>query len=225
MPKSKAAEISRHARRVATALQRHGLLLLTDRAAPSVASLVAGGPVSGSWWAHDKGDLIYHVTLGIDEADALCCKLVDGKVTYVHRRLWSELLAVATSREAWQLDGLPTRARRVLDRVDAGESVRSDEILAKVEGKAGRAAIKKALGELERRVLCHVDQIHTDAGSHARVLLGWKRFTRAVGYRRRRLAASTGRRRIAEALVAACGADEAASRLPWPTGQAGEGLG
>ena len=63
---------------------------------PSLAETVAGGKIRGSWWAHPQGRQIYAVTRAIrDCPDVLVCRLVGGKITYVHRRLWPALVRVA----------------------------------------------------------------------------------------------------------------------------------
>jgi hypothetical protein len=40
---------------VMEALECYGILLETDPKLPSAAALVAGSPISGSWWLHPKG--------------------------------------------------------------------------------------------------------------------------------------------------------------------------
>lgn len=62
----------------------------------SIAEVVAGGPIQGSWWAHPLGRQIFAVTRAIrDCPDVLVCRLIGGKITYVHRRLWPALVRVA----------------------------------------------------------------------------------------------------------------------------------
>jgi hypothetical protein len=62
----------------------------------SLAETVTGGPIRGSWWAHPEGRRIFALTRAIrDCPDVLVCWLVDGKITYVHRRLWPALVRVA----------------------------------------------------------------------------------------------------------------------------------
>ena len=76
---------------------RHGVVLASARGpVKNVAEAVAGGPIRGSWWAHEKGRAIFHAlsTLG-DSDDVLCFKLIDGKITFVHRRLWPALVRLA----------------------------------------------------------------------------------------------------------------------------------
>src|SRR5688500_6338715 len=43
-------------------LERDGILLLSDASLPSVVSMVAGGPVRGSWWSHPQGKRIFALT-------------------------------------------------------------------------------------------------------------------------------------------------------------------
>lgn len=78
-------------------VKRHGIVLQAARGpVPSLAEAIAGGPIRGSWWAHAKGAEIYRVADAISENDeVLVCRLVEGKVTFVHRRLWPALVKLA----------------------------------------------------------------------------------------------------------------------------------
>lgn len=63
---------------------------------PSLAEVVAGEPLKGSWWAHPKGNEIFRLSRAIrGSPNVLVCRLVDGKITYIHRRLWPALVALA----------------------------------------------------------------------------------------------------------------------------------
>lgn len=63
---------------------------------PSLAQVVTGGPLRGSWWAHPKRNYIFRLSRSIRSSpDVLVCRLVDGKITYVHRRLWPALVRLA----------------------------------------------------------------------------------------------------------------------------------
>jgi hypothetical protein len=79
-------------------VERHGVVLQAARGSvPSLAEAVAGGPIRGSWWGHPKGREIFRLASAVtDNADVLVCRLVDGKVTYVHRRLWPALVRLAS---------------------------------------------------------------------------------------------------------------------------------
>jgi hypothetical protein len=146
-------------------LRINGILLLSDPYLPSVVNLVAGGRVKGSWWGHKKGHEIFR-DLGMLEShpDVLVTRLVSGKVTYLHRSLWPDFLSVATAREEWQTKGLPVDAKRLLELVDADGEVGSEK------GGAGKAA-----RELERRLLVCSEEIHTEKGFHAKILMTWSR--------------------------------------------------
>lgn len=59
------------------------------------ADFVAGERVT-RWWSHPKGRLIFALTRAIrDSPDVLTCRLIDGKVTYIHRRLWPALVKLS----------------------------------------------------------------------------------------------------------------------------------
>src|SRR3990172_13285839 len=71
-------------------VKTNGVVLESGRGSvPSLAEAVACGPIRGSWWAHPKGNDIFLCSRAVRQSpDVLVCRLVGGKVTYVHRRLW-----------------------------------------------------------------------------------------------------------------------------------------
>jgi hypothetical protein len=79
-------------------VKKHGVVLQAARGpVPSLAEAVVGGPIRGSWWGHPKGKEIYRVAEAVsDSGDVLVCKLVEGKITYVHQRLWPALVKLAS---------------------------------------------------------------------------------------------------------------------------------
>jgi hypothetical protein len=78
-------------------VKRHGVVLQAARGpVPSLAETIAGGPIRGSWWGHAKGRTIYAAAQAVCESpDILVCKLINDKVTYVHRRFWPALVKLA----------------------------------------------------------------------------------------------------------------------------------
>jgi hypothetical protein len=74
-------------------VERHGVVLASARGpVPSVAEAIAGEPIVGSWWSHPKAQTIFDALVSIDDSDDIrCFKLVDGKITFVHRRAWPAL--------------------------------------------------------------------------------------------------------------------------------------
>jgi len=79
-------------------VEKHGVVLQAARSSvPSLAEAVAGERIRGSWWGHPKGREIYRAAEAVCESpDVLVCKLVEGKITYVHRRLWPALVKLAS---------------------------------------------------------------------------------------------------------------------------------
>ena len=75
-------------------VRKHGVVLeAATGPVPSLASAIAGGPIRGSWWSHARKAEIFALTRAVRESpDVLVCRLVDGKITYVHRRLWPALV-------------------------------------------------------------------------------------------------------------------------------------
>lgn len=118
-----------------------GLMRLTE-----AASLVAGEQIIGSWWSHPKGKEIFRVLSAFeDENDIRSCKLIDGKVTFVHRRLWPALLRVASDRSRFK----PTSSAAL-----AG--------LKKLPGPLEN----KVRTELEKKLLVIGRSEHTPGGRH-----------------------------------------------------------
>jgi hypothetical protein len=78
-------------------IRKHGVVLEAAQGpVPSLAEVIAGEPVRGSWWSHAKSHEIFAVTRAIRNSDdVLVCRLIKGKVTFVHRRLWPALVRAA----------------------------------------------------------------------------------------------------------------------------------
>jgi hypothetical protein len=86
-------------------VERHGVVLQAARGPlPNLAEAIVGGPIRGSWWGHPKGKEIFRATKAICESpNVLVCKLVGGKITYVHRRLWPALVKLRSRFREEQL--------------------------------------------------------------------------------------------------------------------------
>ena len=79
-------------------VRKHGVVLESARGpVPSLAEQIAGGPIRGGWWSHPTSDRIFAVTRAVRESDqVLVCRVVQGKVTFIHRRLWPALVRSAS---------------------------------------------------------------------------------------------------------------------------------
>jgi hypothetical protein len=78
-------------------VETHGVVLESGRGArPNLAEAVAGGPIRGSWWGHEKGREVFRATRAVRESEQiLVCRLLGGKITYIHRRLWPALVRLS----------------------------------------------------------------------------------------------------------------------------------
>lgn len=86
-------------------VRERGVVLASAKGpVPRLAEVIAGEPIRGSWWAHAKSHQIFAIFREIGESpDILICRLVNGKVTFVHRRLWAALVRLARRFPAHQL--------------------------------------------------------------------------------------------------------------------------
>jgi len=78
-------------------IEAHGVVLLAARGpVPRLVEAIAGEPIKGSWWAHPASHRIFAVLQALEETgELLLCRLIEGKVTVVHRRLWPALIRLA----------------------------------------------------------------------------------------------------------------------------------
>ena len=78
-------------------LAERGVLLESARGPiPNVAELIAGEPISGSWWAHPASHAIFAAINAVaDSPDVVRLRLVNGKVTLVHRRIWPSVVRLS----------------------------------------------------------------------------------------------------------------------------------
>jgi hypothetical protein len=183
---------------VLAALMQHGLLLKQDKTIPSVVGIVTGESLRTSWWSHPKAHLIFSVlAILADDSRVLFTKLLDRKDTLVHASLWPALLAAASAREAWQIQGLSAAAADLLDRIESSDSgVRTTGAVAK---------------ELRNRLLATAHEVHTDSGRHELVLESWSTWSSRMQCKA--LKRSEDGRRILEQAAQGLGAP--LKVLPW----------
>jgi hypothetical protein len=78
-------------------LRGHGVVMQSARGpVPSMAEWIAGGPIRGSWWGHPSSHEIYRVLTRVRASpDVVAVRLINGKITLIHRRLWPALVRAA----------------------------------------------------------------------------------------------------------------------------------
>jgi hypothetical protein len=134
---------------LAAALLEHGMLLESARGPlANAAELVAGEPIKGSWWGHPKGHAIFAAFEALSESpDVVRTRLVNGKVTLIHRRLWPALFRLAATLPAARLAALheehtPSGAHRVR------EQRFPDWVPGDVRAAAGALSVEEAREQL-----------------------------------------------------------------------------
>ena len=132
-------------------VREHGIVLESANGpVPSLAAAIAGEPIRGSWWSHARSHEIFEVSRAVRESpDVLVCRLVAGKVTYVHRRLWPALVRVAprfTKKRLAQLHERHTASGRHITReVPFPEWVPADA--SRRAARLGESAALSSLGD------------------------------------------------------------------------------
>jgi hypothetical protein len=148
---------------------QRGVLLQTGGEFPSVTTIICGEPLSGSWWSHPQANLIHWVLEELnDHPELTTAKLINGKVTIVHSAPWPTLVSVGSAREPWQMTRLSQLAKTVLDEVDRAP-FRLDQFSFQLEGRPANA-----VRALERRLLVHTEEVHTESGKHSKLISNWK---------------------------------------------------
>lgn len=136
--------MTRTVREALAFVEKHGIVL--EAAGGPVPSL-AGEPLRGTWWSHPRSRAIFALTRAVrDSDDVLVCRLVGGKITFVHRRLWPALFRAAARLPVARL----ARVREVHTRSGrhATEVIPfPDWVPADVRAAARRLAAAAALAE------------------------------------------------------------------------------
>ena len=175
--------LARRRDQVISFLRDAGLLLQADAELASIATIVAGEPITGSWWSHPRAHDIYDVCVALeDEDDILELKLVKGKVTHVHAVLWPALLNVAMAGEAWNREG----------------ALRSDEYRNSLDEPR---RLGPAIRQLEQRLLIVTTEFHTEQGSHAKLLETWPHWVSRLGKKPATIPVSSAKSQLLEAVA------------------------
>ena len=186
-----------------TALKKYGLLLLNDPALPNLCRLVAGARVRGSWWAHPRAQEIFKVYDALeDHPDVLLVKLISREVTYVHRPLWPQIVAIGRARELWQTKDLSTAARKLLAAVDK----------VPVEPGRDKAAAAK---ELDARMLVFSAQFHSESGARVLRLESWDHWSNRTHFSPHSTTPASARKALEERIVNLNREFAGHARLPW----------
>lgn len=188
-------------------LEELGLLLVRGAEIPDVCRLVTGKQFKGSWWANPAAHKIFAVNERLaDHPDVTLAKLVSGKVTFIHRKLWPQLFTVATERSDWQVSNLSAAAKQLLKTLDTKTTLLSTDLGPK-PGNVVR--------ELEQKLLIHTDQVHTEKGAHAKVLETWEAWAKRVGFKPKNSNPKTAKRLLENRVEEINQKYDGQGTLPW----------
>lgn len=206
-------DISKAFARVFQELERRGLLLVSGTEVPDVRRLVSKQASTGSWWADPSAHSIFAVNEMLEEhPDVLITRLVAGKVTFVHRSLWSRVFTVATAREQWQVRNLSAAAVKLLRKLDMDQTIETHKLSSAYGSKPGDIA-----RELELRLLIHSKQIHTNTGAHAKIIETWQSWASRVGFKPRPMNVASSRTFLERRLAEINPGFDTPNCLPWNT--------
>lgn len=206
-------KIPDHFKLVFDQLRKSGFLLESDPKLPSVCTLITGEPLRGSWWSHPQAQTIFQVNEQLeDHKDILITKLLSGKVTFVHRKLWPAILAIGIAREPWQMKSLPDGTRTLLKLIDAGGSLTTDKLSWP---KSGKMKPGDAARELEKRLLVVGSQFHTEGGLHAKLLETWDHWTKRIGFKAATVPAEKAKKNLEKRVLQLNQQFGASAKLPW----------
>ncbi len=134
-------------------VEQNGIMLESARGkTSSFAAHIAGEESSGSWWSHPKSHLIFELTRAVREAEqVLVYRLLQGKITYVHRRLWAALVRVAEDLPRSSLASV-RELHSAKGHHEVLETQFPDWVPAEVVAKAKRMSREEALNLLDGRI-------------------------------------------------------------------------
>jgi hypothetical protein len=103
--KSSVARIVTSVEEALSFVRERGVVLASAKGpAPRLTEFIIGEPVRGSWWTHPKSQQIFAVFHAISQSrDILTCRLINRKLTLIHRRLWPALVRIAETFSVDQL--------------------------------------------------------------------------------------------------------------------------
>lgn len=134
-------------------VEQNGIMLESARGkTSSLVAQIAGGVISENWWSHPKSHLISALTRTVREAEqVLVCRLLQGKITYVHRRLWAALVKVAEDLPPSSLASV-RELHGAKGRHEVVETQFPDWVPEEVVAEAKRMSREGALRLLEGRI-------------------------------------------------------------------------
>ena len=126
-------------------IEAQGIVLVAARGpVPRLVEAILGEPIRGSWWAHPASRRIFAVLQAVEASgELLTCRLIDCKVTLVHRRLWPALIRLErrfTRQQLAQIHQEHTASGKHVNRVIAFPTWVPESVLAASRGMSDEEA-------------------------------------------------------------------------------------
>ena len=202
-----------HFQAILRTLETNGFLLESDPKLPSVCSLITGSALRGSWWSHPLAQIIFQINeLLEDHDDLLIAKLVSRKVTFVHRKFWSELATIGSARERWQFNRLAPATKSLLQQVDAAGALSTAET---VWPQTNKMKLGDAARDLEKRLLVVGTQFHSESGAHEKRLETWDHWMKQRKFKPAKISIEEAKSRLELKLQGLNEQFGASATLPW----------
>jgi len=173
----------RDAREAAAFIEARQMVMATAQTSlPSLAEVIAGRSLTGSWMAHPEAGRIYRILRQLIRSGVISVPLVLGKETLIDSSLGPAVERIATDRQriAKVRMKLTPLAQRLLAAVEARGQVRMDDWGVPTQGA------RPARRLLERQLLVVGSSFHTESGYHTSLVVPWttseisKRFSKAA---------------------------------------------
>ena len=133
----------------------HGVVLASAKGTvPRLTEFVTGRSVKGNWWSDPQGKEIFRALTEVAASrHVLVCRLVGGKITFVHRRLWPALVRASAAFKAAQLAQVRERhtesGKHTTETVAFPKWVPSNVLL-----QARKLTLEQAVEELKASGVC-----------------------------------------------------------------------
>jgi hypothetical protein len=132
-------------------VERYGVVCEAARrgSIPVLTEAVAGETLRGNWWSHPRSREIFAATRAVRESpQVLVCRVVDGKISFVHERLWPALVRAAKRFPAGNLarerEAHSASGKHVIE-----ETPFPEWVPAKIDAAAKRMSLPQAVAALD----------------------------------------------------------------------------
>jgi hypothetical protein len=190
-------------------LEKYELLLVQDKIFPNIVTEITGEKITGSWWGHPLANPIYNGLQWLEHnRPILTIKLIDGKVTYIHENLFTDIYSIVYKSRDWQMKKLKDEDQQILKYVSKNKKISSDDPgLVKLSKDP-----KKSFANLEKKLLIYSVEEHTDSGKHIKKYMPWVKSKITISKPNDYLASKDNIEKIVAALNKKSGATV---KLPW----------